>query len=559
MKRFRCLVRLATACAGLLAIRGKAQDVTVSAPTWFLPEAAPDEPAKIKGRLRPDYPDEMSKTGEQGYAIISDYVDAKNQNLSRDVNGTHAPFEREVEAALHWSTWSVIPARRGGQAINSRIWVAVIFNPKSASADGPNATPRLLEVSPVTTPQGGPDVIRMRLSLDATGAITKMIHESEVNGKTLKAIREALPGWRFAPARQNGQPVPAEIVVPVLCLPPWMDKSAVIVPPRATYQVAPVYPFAMRRFGLRGTVVVDFQVDANGRVQNAVIAQSNNPAFDEPALEAVRKWKFQPGTRNGQPVKLAERVPIIFEIEGGPSRDAYEIVTEKDQSKLPPEFRFDTPPKLRGVWIPVYPYALERDDITGQAKVTVSLDPRGRVSGIRVDQATRPEFALALTAAVEGFSFEPALKDGKPVPNLLSFEQSFNLRELPDDRGEPLLSLEKRSPEKILNASKLDAPLRPVSRRAPVFPVNLRAAGTTGTALIEVVIDEDGHARLPRIVSASDDALGYAAVQAAATWIFTPPTVNGKPVNVRVQIPFAFNLRSPNPADDVPVAPGNPE
>ena len=61
-----------------------------------------------------------------------------------------------------------------------------------------------------------------------------------------------------------------------------------------------------------------------------------------------------------------------------------------------------------------------------------------------------------------------------------------------------------------------------------------------GETLIEILVDEEGRARLPRILSASDEAFGYAAVQGVAAWRFDPPKRGGRPVVVRVQIPFSF-------------------
>ena len=55
----------------------------------------------------------------------------------------------------------------------------------------------------------------------------------------------------------------------------------------------------MRASGMRGDVLVDFVVDSEGRVTRAYVVRSLNPAFDEPALEAVRRWKFEPGRKGG--------------------------------------------------------------------------------------------------------------------------------------------------------------------------------------------------------------------------------------------------------------------
>ena len=68
----------------------------------------------------------------------------------------------------------------------------------------------------------------------------------------------------------------------------------------------------------------------------------------------------------------------------------------------------------------------------------------------------------------------------------------------------------------------------------------LRAEGPTGSAEIEFIIDREGRARLPRIVSASREEFGWAAATAIAQWVFDPPKKNGQPVDTRVRIPVSF-------------------
>lgn len=61
-----------------------------------------------------------------------------------------------------------------------------------------------------------------------------------------------------------------------------------------------------------------------------------------------------------------------------------------------------------------------------------------------------------------------------------------------------------------------------------------------GTAMIEIVIDREGRARLPRIVSATREEFGWAAATAAAQWVFQPPMRGGHAVDVKVRVPFEF-------------------
>lgn len=84
--------------------------------------------------------------------------------------------------------------------------------------------------------------------------------------------------------------------------------------PRALFQPTPVYPHALRSGRAEGTVYVLFVVDQAGKVMNPRVEKSSHEAFERPALEAVRQWKFQPATRLGQRVACRIRVPIRFTV-----------------------------------------------------------------------------------------------------------------------------------------------------------------------------------------------------------------------------------------------------
>lgn len=81
--------------------------------------------------------------------------------------------------------------------------------------------------------------------------------------------------------------------------------------PRAVHRPPPAFTAEMRRKA-PATVYVVFEVDQRGRVDNAIVPQPVDPMFDKAALTAVRKWKFEPGKRNGEPVRFRMRAPITF-------------------------------------------------------------------------------------------------------------------------------------------------------------------------------------------------------------------------------------------------------
>jgi len=82
--------------------------------------------------------------------------------------------------------------------------------------------------------------------------------------------------------------------------------------PRVTQQRAPDYPPELKKKKISGTVYVIFIVSKQGRVEQAKVQKSTNPAFEAPALKAVKHWSFEPGRKNGKPVQFRMRVPISF-------------------------------------------------------------------------------------------------------------------------------------------------------------------------------------------------------------------------------------------------------
>ncbi len=81
--------------------------------------------------------------------------------------------------------------------------------------------------------------------------------------------------------------------------------------PRAIYQPGPSLTPALRKKA-PGTVNIIFIVDQRGRVESPMVQSSTLPDFEAPALAAVKQWRFEPGKRNGEPVKFRMRVPITF-------------------------------------------------------------------------------------------------------------------------------------------------------------------------------------------------------------------------------------------------------
>lgn len=63
-------------------------------------------------------------------------------------------------------------------------------------------------------------------------------------------------------------------------------------------------------------MLLSVQVNASGRADTVAISKSSGfQRLDRAASEAVRRWKFKPATRNGEPIATIVDVPIVFRLK----------------------------------------------------------------------------------------------------------------------------------------------------------------------------------------------------------------------------------------------------
>lgn len=98
---------------------------------------------------------------------------------------------------------------------------------------------------------------------------------------------------------------------------PGAEPSAVAmdteidVPARALAPTRPEIPELALQSGVSGTVIVRALVGTDGRVLDTAIDRSI-PMLNGAAENTVRRWRFQPALRHGQPVTAWTRVPVTF-------------------------------------------------------------------------------------------------------------------------------------------------------------------------------------------------------------------------------------------------------
>jgi len=85
--------------------------------------------------------------------------------------------------------------------------------------------------------------------------------------------------------------------------------------PLGGYQVKPRYPESARRSGAQGVTTLRVHVLENGRVGDVLVEQSAGfRDLDLAALDAVKKWLFDPARRGQVPVSVWVLLPVKFEL-----------------------------------------------------------------------------------------------------------------------------------------------------------------------------------------------------------------------------------------------------
>jgi len=84
--------------------------------------------------------------------------------------------------------------------------------------------------------------------------------------------------------------------------------------PKVTDRTEPEYTATARQARVAGVVIVEAIIDRNGNVDQVKVIKGLPMGLSEAAERAVKKWKFRPGTLNGQPVDVIFNLTVNFKL-----------------------------------------------------------------------------------------------------------------------------------------------------------------------------------------------------------------------------------------------------
>ncbi len=256
---------------------------------------------------------------------------------------------RAIDAAMTW-TYAPDPDATGNQIIPAE--VPLVLDPRGAwqvagaklfvntenvpghfLANGRLGVPEI--VKPRFAKYAPPDAlvcsglhsfITVNLQIREDGLPTD-IHavpaKPEDAGETA-TVEQTAQRWTFEPATADGNPRPASGAILMECngtgatendrAGAAMRAGNGVTPPDLIFKVEPDYSEAARKAKLQGDITLSLIVEPDGRPSNIRVTRGLGSGLDEEAVAALMQWRFLPGMKDGQAVRVMAQVNVKFRL-----------------------------------------------------------------------------------------------------------------------------------------------------------------------------------------------------------------------------------------------------
>lgn len=93
-----------------------------------------------------------------------------------------------------------------------------------------------------------------------------------------------------------------------------IDPGSGVKPPKPKYTPEPAFSEIARYEEFQGVVLVNVIVGTDGKVHRVRLVRPLGMGLDEAAQSTLQTWRFQPATRNGQPVAVEMNIEVAFDL-----------------------------------------------------------------------------------------------------------------------------------------------------------------------------------------------------------------------------------------------------
>ena len=252
-----------------------------------------------------------------------------------------------------------------------------------------------------------------------------------VAGTHLATAQEELPASaQEGPMKQLSGPT----------APPIADENGVymlgpgIVAPMVVDAVPATYPEGAAETDVPHICLEAVVIGTDGAVVSVKGVFRNESVYDAGAIEAIRKSKFQPGTLNDKPVPVLVhvRVPFFHLKPALPTVMQHYAERAEGQMQRSGRGQFHpadavTPPKAIHTVEAEFSELARRKKIQGTGLISLTVNEQGLPTELNVERGVGSGLDEKALQAVRQYRFQPATKDGRPVPAKISVEVMFKL------------------------------------------------------------------------------------------------------------------------------------
>ena len=211
-----------------------------------------------------------------------------------------------------------------------------------------------------------------------------------------------------------------------------VTPEAEIHPPVVIEQGMAVFPEEAGRLKVQGSCEVKLVVDAQGMPQDARIEHCSEPVFAENSLAAVKKYRFKPAQKAGEPVPVIITILVNFKLKGGGRQKVEFSFAPPDDFKPGPDadgaYPFSTqlePPDVTK--LPSQNFAKSGGNLgVGSAcRLEMTLDAQGKPANPNILHCDVKEMEPAAVEIVKKAKYRPARLHGKAVPVRLVVQVTY--------------------------------------------------------------------------------------------------------------------------------------
>ena len=316
-------------------------------------------PPKVVKQVRPDYPYSMRRLGIAGEVVIGFIVDSSgNVREPYTIRSSDPGFREAAINAVR--RWKFKPGVVSGKNVNTRMQVPIIFE-----IDGESVRSRWVVKRPRKFPESVPESMRWDEApeleeftspvyprdayLERRKGDVKIAFLVGLNGRVeickalegddpemIGAAIAAVETFVFKPATKEGQPCGAVLNMkfefrrsdssdaPVTGSMKRLEKMLEKNPERIVrpsdldsslkpvYRSQPAIPWEYRESRESQRVMVEFIINRQGVAELPMAVGEYQPEFAHAAIQAVSRWQFEIPRRDGEPVDVRVRVPLVF-------------------------------------------------------------------------------------------------------------------------------------------------------------------------------------------------------------------------------------------------------